>query len=88
MKKQPEKKALTATENAKSISAVLDTTTLLEDIRSLIESARRRAATAINTEMVMLYWHIGDRIRKATLGQERVDYGKRIIQALSEKLTL
>ncbi len=87
MKKQPEKKALTATENAKPISAVLETTALLEDIRSLIKSAQRRAATAINTEMVMLYWHIGERIRKVTLGQERADYGKRIVQMLSERLT-
>lgn len=88
MKKQPEKKSLVTTENAKPISAVLETTTLLEDIRSLIESARRRAATAINTEMVMLYWYIGERIRKDTLGQERAEYGKWIVQALSEKLTM
>ena len=87
MKKQSEKTALTAIENAKLIPAMLETTTLLEEIRSLIESARRRTATAINTEMVMLYWHIGERIRRDTLGQERADYGKRIVQMLSERLT-
>ena len=87
MKKQSEKTALVAIENAKLITAMLETTTLLEEIRSLIESARRRTATAINTEMVMLYWHIGERIRRDTLGQERADYGKRIVQTLSERLT-
>ena len=88
MKKQSEKTALDAIENAKLIPAMLETTTLLEEIRSLIESAQRRTATAINTEMVMLYWHIGERIRRDTLGQERADYGKRIVQMLSERLTI
>ena len=86
MKKPSEKKSLVTTENAKPIPAVIENTTLLEEIRSLIELARRRVATAINTEMVMLYWHIGERIRKDILGQERADYGKRIVQILSEKL--
>ncbi len=88
MKKQSEKTALAATENAKPVPDVHETTVLLEEIRFLIESARRRAATTINTEMVMLYWYIGERIRRDTLGQERADYGKRIVQMLSEKLTV
>jgi len=64
-----------------------ETTSLIKDIRSLIESARKRAATAINTQMVMLYWHIGERIRRDILSNERADYGKRIVQMVSEKLT-
>jgi hypothetical protein len=88
MKKQSGKRSLATTENIKPMPEAHETTVLLEEIRSLIESARRRAATAINTEMVMLYWHIGERIRRDTLGQERADYGKRIVQALSEKLTI
>ncbi len=77
---------------AKKVSMAIpvghETTSLIKDIRSLIESARIRAATAINTEMVMLYWHIGERIRRDILGNERADYGKRIVQMLSEKLTM
>jgi hypothetical protein len=51
-----------ATENAKPIPAVLETTTLPEEIRSLIESVRRRAATTINSDQrstkghSQLYW--------------------------------
>ncbi|HEY9245489.1 MAG TPA: DUF1016 N-terminal domain-containing protein [Candidatus Methanoperedens sp.] len=56
-------------------------------IDQLIDSARKRAAAAVNTEMVMLYWHIGERTRRDILGPERADYGKRIVQTLSEKLT-
>jgi len=38
--------------------------------------------------MVMLYWDIGDRIRKAILGNERAAYGKKIIDGLADQLTL
>lgn len=32
---------------------------LLEDVRLLIEGGRHRVATAVNLEMVTLYWSIG-----------------------------
>jgi hypothetical protein len=41
---------------------------LLSDVRLLIEGARARAAVAVNSEMVRLYWSIGERIRKDILG--------------------
>jgi len=63
------------------------TAALLGDIRSLIETVRQRVAAAVNAEMVMLYWRIGERIRWDILGQERAEYGKRIVQTLSGQLT-
>jgi predicted nuclease of restriction endonuclease-like (RecB) superfamily len=60
---------------------------LLSDIRALIEQARERAAQAVNTELVILNWHIGKRIRKDILDQERADYGKRIVATVSRQLT-
>jgi predicted nuclease of restriction endonuclease-like (RecB) superfamily len=87
MKKRSEKTTFAATEESIAIPVGHETTSLIKDIRSLIESAHSRAATAINTEMVMLYWHIGERIRRDILGNERADYGKRIVHMLSEKLT-
>ena len=86
MKKRSDKTTLAATEYSLVIPAGHETTSLIKDIRSLIESARSRAATAINTEMVMLYWHIGKRIQKDILRMERADYGKQIVQILSGKL--
>ncbi|MDP2767313.1 MAG: PDDEXK nuclease domain-containing protein [Candidatus Methanoperedens sp.] len=86
MKKQSEKTALAATENAKVVLFGHETKALLDDIRLLIESARMRGATAINKEIVMLYWHIGKRIQKDVLRMERADYGKQIVQTLSGKL--
>ncbi len=35
---------------------------LLSDIRVLIEQARERIAQTINAELVILNWHIGERI--------------------------
>ena len=59
---------------------------LLTDIRQLIEGARARAAAAVNSEMVTLYWSIGERIRKDILAFERAAYGEQIVDALSRQL--
>ena len=61
---------------------------LLGDLQSLIESTRVRVAVGINTEIVLLYWDIGDRIRKEILGNERAVYGKQVVNGLSDQLTL
>ncbi|HSQ21622.1 MAG TPA: DUF1016 N-terminal domain-containing protein [Coriobacteriia bacterium] len=60
---------------------------LFGDIASMIESARRRAATAVNSELVMLYWSIGKRIREDVLGGERAEYGQAVVARLAERLT-
>ena len=60
---------------------------LLDDVRRLIESARRRVAVAINAELTLLYWQIGTRIRREILQGERADYGERIVDTLSRQLT-
>lgn len=59
---------------------------LFNDIKTLIESSRTRVALSVNSEMVILYWQIGERIRKDILGQERAEYGKKVIDKLSVKL--
>jgi len=61
--------------------------TLLNDIRSLILYAHQRAAQSINSELVMLYWQIGRRIRNDVLQKKRAAYGLEILSTLSRKLT-
>lgn len=63
------------------------TGTLAADIRQLIETARSRAAQAVNAELVMLCWQVGDRIRRDVLGQSRAGYGEEIVSTLSRQLT-
>jgi hypothetical protein len=58
------------------------------DIRSLIEDSRNHVARVFNAAMLVTYWSVGDRIRREVLGQERAEYGKRLISRLAEELTL
>ena len=60
---------------------------LLGDIRRLIESARQQTARAVNSALVTMYWHVGRRIREDVLANDRAEYGKEILQTLSEELT-
>jgi hypothetical protein len=83
-KKKPKKAELVP---SRPTSPDPKTTSLLGDIRSLIETARSRVATTVNTELVMLNWRIGSRIRQDILGQERAGYGKRVVASLAEDLT-
>jgi predicted nuclease of restriction endonuclease-like (RecB) superfamily len=64
------------------------TNQLLEDIRALINQAQQRVARVVNSELVILNWHVGERIRKEILGQERAEYGKQIVVTLSRQLTV
>jgi predicted nuclease of restriction endonuclease-like (RecB) superfamily len=59
---------------------------ILTDIRHLIERAKQRTATAVNAELTMLYWHIGQRLQTEILGGDRAEYGKQTIGILSKQL--
>ena len=61
---------------------------LFQDIQELIVSAKEHVARSVNSSLVMLYWHIGNRIQKDILGQERAAYGEQIVAALGRQLTL
>jgi predicted nuclease of restriction endonuclease-like (RecB) superfamily len=71
----------------KKVVATASTTDLIGDVRSLINSARDATARAVNSALVMLYWCIGDRIRREILLQQRGEYGEEILPTLSAKLT-
>jgi hypothetical protein len=60
---------------------------LLAEIRSLIQDARRQAAVAVNVSLTLLYWRLGDRIRREVLGSERAGYGEQIVATLSHQLS-
>jgi predicted nuclease of restriction endonuclease-like (RecB) superfamily len=53
----------------------------------MIENAREQTAQVVNSTLVIMYWRIGKRIREDVLGNQRAEYGKEILQTLSEKLT-
>ncbi len=61
---------------------------LLADLQQLIRSARERAATAVNAELTMLYWRIGQRLRTEVLREQRAEYGGQIVEVVARHLTL
>lgn len=61
---------------------------LLADVRQLIVSARVRVAQAVNSELSLLYWQIGQRIRNEVLQGERAEYGKQVVESLAGQLSL
>jgi predicted nuclease of restriction endonuclease-like (RecB) superfamily len=60
--------------------------TLLAELRDLIESARQHVAQTANATLTMLYWHVGQRIRREVLKDQRAEYGAQIIATLSRQL--
>ena len=60
---------------------------LFHEIRQLIDTAKQRAAVAINAEITLLYWQVGKRIQTEVLQGQRGEYGKQIIVSLSIQLT-
>lgn len=60
---------------------------LFGEIRQLINEARNRAAISVNAELTMLYWDIGNSIKTRFAGNERAEYGQRLIETLAKNLT-
>ena len=67
------------------ISIVAPTDTSFDEVVSLIEAARRRAAAAVNVEMIDLYWRIGESIA-TRIAQD--GWGKATVQALSAHIQM
>lgn len=62
--------------------------TIHAGIVGLLEDARRLAARNVNALMTASYWEIGRRIVEAEQGgQERAEYGERLIRHLADDLT-
>jgi predicted nuclease of restriction endonuclease-like (RecB) superfamily len=59
---------------------------LLDDVRRLIDEARQQVAQAVNAGLVMLYWHVGRRIRQDILHEKRAEYGEETVTTLSAQL--
>jgi len=60
---------------------------LLTELREVISKAREGVATAVNSALVMLYWHVGDRILREILRDQRGDYGQHVVADLARALS-
>lgn len=58
-----------------------------DEVKSLIEQARKRIYRNIQSEMVHTYWQIGKMIVEKQGGKERAKYGDGLIKELSAQMT-
>jgi predicted nuclease of restriction endonuclease-like (RecB) superfamily len=59
----------------------------VKDIRNLIELSRNRLAITVNSQMTMLYWNVGKRIKEEVIKFDRAEYGKKLIRNLAQQLS-
>ncbi len=63
-------------------------TNYIDEIRGILNVARQKAYSVVNTAMVEAYWLIGKRIvEQEQQGEERAAYGEGILKELSKALT-
>lgn len=60
---------------------------IFDNIKELVISSRNKVYSAVNTEMLKLYWNIGKSIMEIQQGDERASYGDAVLDKLSQKLT-
>lgn len=60
---------------------------IFSNIKKLVINSRNRVYTAVNTEMLNLYWNIGKAIMDVQHGDERASYGDAVLEKLSQRLT-
>jgi predicted nuclease of restriction endonuclease-like (RecB) superfamily len=84
---KPEKTVSPRKTNSGRPTPQVNETALLEDLRSLILSARQRIAVVANSTATLLYWHLGQRLMKENLQNQRAAYGKQILATVSRELT-
>ena len=60
---------------------------LYQDVCQIIDGARNRIASYVNTEACLTNWYIGKRINEDVLYNKRAEYGKQVVINLSVKLT-
>ncbi len=61
---------------------------LYQKIAHLISSRKTVLTQAVNGAMIYLYWEIGETISQDLLCNNKADYGKKVVEDVSQKLTL
>ncbi len=69
-------------------SNIFPTSSIVDDIKKIINNGRAMAYAAVNSQMIDTYWKIGRRIEEEEQhGNERAEYGKNLINQLAAELT-
>ena len=73
-------------EKNNGIVSIVPTQSLMQDLRQIIEHARGHVAATANYALTTMYWHIGERINREVLGNERAEYGRQIVAQVARQL--
>lgn len=71
----------------KNKSAISSDQSLLNELSILIDQSKRQLVSQANSNLTMLFWHIGKRINEQLLLNKRAEYGKTIVVTLSRVLS-
>ena len=63
-----------------NLPATMDYRIFLEEIKNRIKNAQLKAAIAVNTELIKLYWSIGKRLSRTARKERMGDKNNREIQ--------
>ena len=75
-------------DNNKIVKATSTNTSLLSDVRLIVEQGLKTAYEGVNQVMVKTYWQVGRRIvEEEQRGEKRAEYGKQLITLLAEDLS-
>jgi predicted nuclease of restriction endonuclease-like (RecB) superfamily len=64
----------------------LENNRIINDIVSIIERTKHQIAVQANSSLTLMFWQIGERIRREILQNKRAEYGKKIVITLSREL--
>lgn len=59
---------------------------LIKELAEIIDQGKKQAVSQVNGVITLVYWQVGYKINTHVLGDQRAEYGKRIVSALSEEL--
>ena len=81
------KKVAATSRPSRELASARDLTALVERVMEIIEQAQTRVVRAVNSAMVLAYWHIGREIVEfVQQGSARAEYGEQVVEALSDHL--
>ena len=71
-----------------NLSLELELTSVVQEVKTVLTTARQNVATQVNSELLNTYWNIGRIICEHEQSDpERADNGKQTIKELSKALT-
>ena len=73
--------------NLTATDSLCEDNRLFDDVCQIIDRAKVRVATYLNSEICMTNWYVGKRIKDDVLYNQRAEYGKQVVKHLSALLT-